>query len=301
MRAVLLLPALLVLAGCGGSSQVHYRNPALALDFPDPFVLKVGDTYYAYATNGNGKQVQTATSQDLVLWRPGPDALPHVAERWSFNGQTWAPEVLRIGDRYVLYYATNQQIGRAVATTPLGPFVDDSTAPLVAAPQLGGAIDPSPFRDDDGSLYLYWKNDGNAIGVKTKIWVQRLSPDGLRVVGPAFQTGEKNDAAWEGQVVEAPEMVEHDGRYDLFYSGSDYASDAYAVGYATCESAMGPCVDATENPILATACEAHGPGHNAVFGTWTAYHAWNAAHTRRQLWISKLDWKHGKPDVEGPC
>ena len=290
---------MLVAAGCGGGSKI--TNPVLARDFPDPFVLHVGDTYYAYATNGNGNQVQTATSKDLAHWTPGPDALPHVAPKWSFNGKTWAPEVLKIGDRYVLYYATNQQIGRAVATTPLGPFVDDSAAPLVAQPELGGAIDPSPFRDDDGSLYLYWKNDGNSLGTKTKIWVQRLSPDGLRVVGPAFQTGEVNDALWEGQVVEAPEMLEHDGRYYLFYSGNDYASDSYAVGYATCTSAMGPCVDAAENPILKTGCGAYGPGHNALFGDWTAYHAWNKTHTQRQLWISKLEWKNGKPVVDGPC
>jgi beta-xylosidase len=301
MKPALLLLALLVLAGCGGSSQPAIHNPVLALDFPDPFVLRVGDTYYAYATNGNGKQVQTATSNDLVHWTPGPDALPRVAEKWSFNGQTWAPEVLKTGDRYVLYYATNQQIGRAVATTPLGPFVDDSAAPLVAQPQLGGAIDPSPFRDDDGTLYLYWKNDGNSKGLKTELWAQRLSPDGLRVVGHAFQTGEVNDAFWEGQVVEAPEMWKHDGRYYLFYSGSDYASDAYAVGYATCKTALGPCVDAPENPILATTCGAHGPGHNALFETWTAYHSWNAAHTKRQMWISRLEWKKDKPVVDGPC
>jgi beta-xylosidase len=298
-RALLAFALVLVAAGCGGSPP-RVSNPVLARDFPDPFVLQDGGTYYAYATNGNGKQVQTATSKDLVHWTPGPDALPHVAS-WSFNGKTWAPEVLKVGDRYVLYYATNQQIGRAVAGTPLGPFVDDSAAPLVAQPKLGGAIDPSPFRDDDGDLFLYWKNDGNAIGVKTRIFVQRLSPDGLRGVGPAFETGEVNDALWEGQVVEAPEMAEHDGRYFLFYSGNDYASDSYAVGYATCTSALGPCKDAPESPILKTGCGAHGPGHNAVFGSWTAYHAWNAAHTQRQLWLSKLEWKDGKPVVDGPC
>jgi hypothetical protein len=96
-------------------------------------------------------------------------------------------------------------------------------------------------------------------------------------------------------------MWKHDGRYFLFYSGSDYTGDQYAVGYATCKTALGPCADAPENPILKTACDAHGPGHNALFETWTAYHSWNAAHTKRQLWISRLEWQDGKPVVDGPC
>jgi beta-xylosidase len=301
MRPALLLLALLVVAGCGGSSRPTIANPVLALDFPDPFVLQVGDTYYAYATNGNDKQVQTATSKDLQHWTPGPDALPTVAKKWAYNGATWAPEVMKIGDRYVLYYTTSQKIGRAVASTPLGPFVDDSSRPLVDQLTLGGSIDASPFRDDDGRLYLYWKNDGNSIGQKTRIWVQRLSPDGLRVVGNPVDTGEANDQVWEGQVVEGPTMWKHGGRYVLFYSGNDYASDAYAVGYATCKGPLGPCTDAPENPILTTKCAAHGPGHNAIFGAWTAYHSWNTAHTRRQLWISPLEWKDDKPVVDGPC
>ena len=308
MRRGLVLFALVLAAGCGGSSKpASFANPVLGQDFPDPFLLKDGGTYYAYATNGAGKQVQTATSKDLAHWTPGPDALPQVAPKWGYNGATWAPEVMKIGKRFVLYYTSSQKIGRAVATTPLGPFRDGSAKPLVDQLPLGGSIDASPFRDDDGSLYLYWKNDGNAIGKETDIWVQKLSRDGLRVVGPPKQTGEKNDQVWEGAVVEGPTMWKHDGRYFLFYSGNDYASDAYAVGYATCSGPLGPCKDAAENPILKTGCKAHGPGHNALLEsdgqTFIVYHAWRPLHAgdKRELWIDELEWQDGKPVVDGPC
>ena len=270
-------------------------------------MLKVGDTYYAYATNGNGMQVQTLTSKDLQHWRRGPDALPHVAEKWAYNGATWAPEVMKIGDRYVLYYTTSQRIGHAVADSPLGPFHDDSAAPFIAQMTLGGSIDASPFRDSDGKLYLYWKNDGNSIGQPTDIWVQRLSADGLSLVGSPRKTGETNDKVWESGVVEGPTMWKHDGTYLLFYSGGDYAGDDYAVGYATCAGPLGPCTDAPENPILKTACRAHGPGHNALLETdgetLIVYHAWRRLHAgdKRELWISPLDWHDGKPVVAGPC
>jgi beta-xylosidase len=270
-------------------------------------VLRAGDTYYAYATNGHGAQVQTATSKDLVHWRPGVDALPKVGT-WGYPGSTWAPEVLHDG-AYVLYYTASsgtQCIGRAVSDTPLGPFVDHWSAPLVCQKGDGGSIDPDPFRDADGSLYLYWKNDGNSAGKPTHIWVQRLSADGTRVVGTPHDTGETNDRVWEASVVEGPTMWRHDGRYYLFYSGGDYAADDYAVGYATCTSPLGPCTDAPENPILKTRCRAHGPGHDALIEvgrqTWIVYHAWRANHRAddRVLWIDKLDWQDGKPVVEGP-
>jgi beta-xylosidase len=304
MRLALVLTAALALSACGGGKQATFTNPVYGGDFPDPFVLKVGDTYYAYATNGAGKQVQTLTSKDLVHWQPGPDALPRVGS-WTFNGETWAPEVLkRSDDSFVLYYTATKCIGRAVASEPLGPFVDRAKKSLVCQSTLGGSIDPSPFRDDDGKLYLLWKNDGNAIGAPTEIYAQRLSPDGLRLVGKRT-TIEKNDVPWEASVVEGPMLWRHDARYFLFYSGNVYSGAGYAVGYATCESPLGPCKDAPENPILETTCEARGPGHNTLIEdaagqTWIVYHAWDAAYSKRRLWIDRLNWQDGKPVVDGP-
>jgi beta-xylosidase len=289
------------------AAAATFTNPVLNRDFPDPFVLKAGSTYYAYATNGNGRQVQTATSHDLVHWRPGRDALPRLG-KWAYPGSTWAPSVLRSRDgTYVLYYTASsgqQCIGRAVARSPRGPFVDRFAKPLVCQHGLGGSIDPSPFRDRDGSLYLYWKNDGNSIGLPTEIWAQRLSPDGTRLLGRPRRTGETNDAVWEGHVVEGPTMWEHARRYYLFYSGGDYADDTYAVGYATCATPLGPCKDAAEDPILKTRCRAHGPGGEALVDvgrrTWIVYHAWLPDHSRRVLWLDRLDWRNGKPVVHGP-
>jgi beta-xylosidase len=297
--------AALSLAACGDGSTATFTNPVYDRDFPDPFVLKVGDTYYAYATNGDGKQVQTATSDDLVHWTPGPDALPKVGS-WGYDGETWAPEVLRRDDgTYVLYYTANRCVGRAVSSEPLGPFVDRSPKPLVCQAKLGGSIDASPFRDPDGTLYLVWKNDGNAIAAPARIWAQRLSPDGLHLVGRRAAI-ERNDASWEGQVVEGPLLWSHDGTLFLFYSGNAYDRSSYAVGYATCDTPLGPCRDARENPILKSACRAEGPGHNALVEvdgrTWIVYHAWLPNHEgdRRALWVDRVDWEGGKPVVRGP-
>ncbi len=311
MRRLLVLPLVLLLAAaCGGDDPAaeRFTNPVYAHDFPDPFVLEVDGTYYAYGTNGGGKEVQTLTSADLVRWRPGRDALPDVGS-WAYPGKTWAPEVLARDDgTFVLYYTANggsQCIGRAVASAPAGPFTDEWQEPLVCQRSEGGSIDAHPFRDDDRSLYLLWKNDGNALGQPTHIYAQRLSDDGTQLTGePARLVA--NDVGWEGGVVEAPTLWKRDGRYYLFYSANQFDSDFYAVGYATCETPLGPCDDAPENPILASACAASGPGHQAIVRDddgepWIEYHAWPAGGAdQRDMWIDPLAWRDGKPDVVGP-
>ena len=311
VRGVLLAAVFACTAGCGGGEESQpFRNPVHPGDFPDPFVLEVDGSYHAYATNGPRGNVQTLTSTDLVHWRPRDDALPEVG-RWAYEGKTWAPEVLERDDgRYVLYYTANaaefgkQCIGAAVADEPRGPFVDARDQPLVCQDDEGGSIDPSPFRDEDRSLYLLWKNDGNCCNLDTWIYAAPLADDGLRLTGrPARLV--KQDAGWEADVVEAPTLWREGDSLYLFFSANAFESDLYAVGYATCERPLGPCTDADRNPILRSACRASGPGHQALVragdDTWILYHAWPGdSREKRVLWLDRLEWEGGQPTVQGP-
>ncbi len=293
-----------------------FKNPVLKQDYPDPHVIEVGDTYYLYATNGSGRNVQAARSQDLVKWELLTDAMP-VLGKWVKPGLTWAPEVMQIGEQFILYYtardkASNKQcVGVAVADKPEGKFKDTREGPLVCQVEEGGTIDASPFQDGD-KLYLLYKNDGNCCGFATYLYIQEMAPDGLSLVGEPVRLV-RNDKVWEGRVVEAPTMWKQDDQYYLFFSGNDYAGIPYAVGYATCESAMGPCEDAPENPILKSALRKPpviGPGHQTIVldkdgETWLVYHAYEVTTggtktNRRMVWIDQLDWENGKPVVRGP-
>jgi beta-xylosidase len=317
------------LAGCGSGSDTPaatsspaagssaaaetFTNPVYDENFPDPGVLRVGEDYYAYGTNNSGANVPTLTSPDLVSWTPGPDAMPDVG-KWAVGGNTWAPEVIAVGRRYVLYYtarsvATGKQcIGRAVAAEPTGPFADPAPEPLVCEVAEGGSIDASPFRDRDGKLYLHWKNDGNCCGKPVRLYARPLSSDGLRLTGTRT-TLLTNTKPWQGNLVESPEMVRHGSDYVLFYSANAYDSDKYAVGYARCRSAVRPCSDTAE-PVLKSSGEAAGPGHPYVVTddggqTWLLYHAWppeaiGSTSPGRQLWLDRLEWEGGRPVVRGP-
>jgi beta-xylosidase len=283
-----------------------------AENFPDPHVIAVGDMFYAYATNGDAGNLPVIRSADLHSWEAAGDAMPELAS-WVFAGRTWAPGVVAVDDSFIAYYTAAQLgtglqcVGRAVADDPEGPFIDDSDAPLICQEGEGGSIDASPFRASDGSLYLYWKNDGNCCGLDTWLYGQRLTDDGMSLVGePVRLLGQ--DVDWEGDLVEAPFMWSRDGQLYLFYSANAFDSPDYAVGYATCDAPLGPCAKAAENPILRTSEVVEGPGHNSVIEfdgrTWIAYHAWPpdffASSDVRSLWISELTWQDGRPVVDGP-
>ncbi len=319
---IILLVFVLLLLGVSVSAQSTetFQNPIINANFPDPFLLKDGDTYYAYSTNSNSRNIPTATSTDLVHWTIGRDALPSLPRWVDLNTRNvWAPEVIKIGDEYLMYYTARdresdkQCIGLAVATAPQGPFRDTSETPFICQADEGGSIDASPFRDADGTLYLYWKNDGNCCMMPTYLYGQSLSPDGRSLTGEAVRLV-RNDMPWKGPVVEAPTMWIQDGHYYMFYSANVYAGEAYAVGYATCEGPLGPCIDAEENPILASDMTNQplvvGPGHQTVFSddagnTWMVYHIWQVTPggqrtDNRIVWLDRVLWEERRPVVQGP-
>jgi len=331
LRNVRLLAALLLTSWAVGASAEPSFVPVYRDNFADPHIVPHGGEFIAYSTN-YGLNLPMLTSRDLVHWTPVTgadgkpvDGLPRLGS-WAKTERTWAPEVIQIGPKWLLYYTAanpstkTQCVGVAVADGPKGPFIDSSSKPLVCQPSEGGTIDANPFRDADGKLYLYYKSDGNAVGKRSIVWGQRLSDDGFQLVGDAVPLIQ-DDQKWEFKLVEAPAMVKSPGGYQMFYSAAYYGWDypnerlsRYATGYANCSGPLGPCKDAPENPLLHSFNDREagclsGPGHPAIFSVgarhFIAFHAWAANsgckpfEPERYLYIAPLFWKDGKPHL-GP-
>jgi hypothetical protein len=255
-------------------------------DLADPFVLSVdrpiGKRLFVFGTQTPDANIPVLITKGIVRSEKVEDALPALPA-WAKDGGSWAPSVLAADDGFVLYYTTTeaasglQCISRATGSRAEGPFTDRSRRPLVCPTDLGGAIDPSPFVADDGASYLLWKADGNCCGLPTRIYSQPLSEDGLQLAGPP-QELLASTQAWEAGVVEAPAMVEHDGRLSLFYSGNFWDSASYAIGYASCDTPLGPCRKPLDQPWLASSPQAAGPGGQEFFrdagGLHMVFHAW---------------------------
>ncbi len=251
-------------------------------DFPDPAVILVGQTYYAYATNSVAGNIQIIESTDRTNWTVVGSALPSLPA-WAQSHYTWAPSVAMIGGSFVLYYAANvagsgkECISVATATRPQGPFVDRSTAPLECQPALGGSIDPASFIDPNGGLYLLWKSGGPG---SSRIWSEQLNGTGTAFAPGATPTVLLTPGQpWEAGTVEAPDLVAAGGRYLLFFSGNNWNGANYAVGVATCSGPSGTCADSSTSPILSSGPGVAGPGGESVFtdpsgAYWIAFHGW---------------------------
>lgn len=286
-------------------------NPVVQDDFPDPDVLEVDGVYYAYATNGNNRNVRVSRSTDLETWEEMGDALPELPS-WVIPNKTWAPEVTEIAPgQYVLYFtATNyrptlQCIGAAVADDPLGPFDVVGDEMLVCPEDEGGAIDAATFLDDDGTRYLLWKNDGNCCGLDTWLQMAPLSKDGLQLDGPTTKLV-KQDQDWEGNLVEAPTLLLEEDTYVLLYSANDYGGAAYAVGYATAAEVTGPYTKAPEPLLTSDSLDGQyvGPGGQDVVTAADGqdillFHSWYADLSYRGMNAIPLTWTQAPPSDDG--
>ena len=311
-----LTPAAAPAAGAGGwpsAASVRLSPPAAPGAFPDPFVVAAGDRYVAFATNGEGRNVRVRESPDLRCWQERPDALP-VLPSWATPGRTWSPAVLERNGVWVMWYATRhavtgrQAISAAVGSDPLGPYHDTGEAPAVFQRDEGGSIDPSPFVDRDGTAYLVWKADANALGRTAVLYGAPLDASATALAAEPVPLL-RRDQRWERPLVEAPCVTRWgEKRYLLFYSGSTWESDRYAIGYAVAGHPLGPWrKETTRRPWASSSAGVAGPGGQEVFTgldgvRYLAYHAWDAGAVgggrgsggrggggRRALRIGRLD------------
>lgn len=151
-------------------------------------------------------------------------------------------------------------IGVATSSNPEGPYTSGSDKPLICPIAQGGAIDASHFKDDDGSVYMTYKIDGNAIGsggscgntdapiVPTPIMLQKVAADGFTLQGPPTTILDRDSA--DGPLVEAPSIAKKGGQYYLFFSSNCWSSEQYDTSFAIASSIAGPYTKS--GPLLVT-------------------------------------------------
>jgi len=311
-----------------GVDTLMYKNPVWPDYFADPFVLRVGDCYYAYGTGSdvdhgrqnNGRMFPVLQSRDLVSWTYLGGALEPLAN--SGSSPYWAPEVAERDGTFFMYYAVDMRLRIATSGDPGGPFVDQGRDLF---PDEPFSIDASPFRDPrDGKWYLYFAKDYFDERVGTGTAVVPLGDDMMtplaapQVVVRAssdWQIFQRNrhwyDRDWEAwHTVEGPFVIAHGGKYFCLYSGGCWETSDYGVSYAIADHPLGPWRDewSTRGPAVLKGIpdQVLGPGHNSVVRgpdgktDFVVYHAWDAARTARRLCIDPLIFSKNGPRCDGP-
>ncbi|MDQ6531407.1 glycoside hydrolase family 43 protein [Flavobacterium sp. LHD-85] len=238
----------------------------------DPTIFYENGVYYLYGTTTgdfpNGEGFQVYTSSDLKKWNGPVGAQNGLAlkkgEAYGTKG-FWAPQVFRYNNKFHMIYTADENIAMASSDSPLGPFKNDSKAPMFNS---GKQIDPFVFVDQDGKKYLYHVRLTNG----NRIFVAELKDDLSGIKEETLKECISGVLPWENTqnvswpVTEGPTVLKHNDLYYMIYSANDFRNPDYAVGYATAKSPLGPWEKATESPIISKKdVGINGVGHGDVF------------------------------------
>ncbi len=318
-------------------ARFNYCNPVHPNDFADPFVWAADGGYFAIGT-GRGEASGAAagqgvfpllTSSDLVHWQASGRALTRPDP--ALGDTFWAPEVVAADGRWYLYYSVGfadrrHQLRVAVAPAPQGPYID--TAQLTDPEQVAFAIDPHPFRDEDGRWFLFHARDfldtthgtraGTALVVQPLATMTQLAPGPVHTVARArldwqrFAAGRAMyGATYDWHTLEGPCVVRAHGLYWCLYSGGNWQNDSYGVDFVSATQVLGAWVDEGDDAgprVLRTVPDrVIGPGHCSVVASlgepgrrFIVYHAWDADGQARRMCIDPLQLDAGGPGCGGP-
>ena len=288
-----------------------YSNPVIDYSLPDPSIIKGEDGYfYLYATE-DIRNLPIHRSKDLVNWEfLGTAFTDESRPDFEPNGGIWAPDINKIGDKYVLYYSMSVWggewtcgIGCAVSDRPEGPFKDCGMMFRSNGIKVQNSIDPF-YIEDNGHKYLFW-------GSFRGIYAIELSEDGL-----SLKSG-SSPVQIAGTAYEGTYIHKRGGYYYMFASiGSccEGLKSTYTTVVGRSTSLFGPYLDKKGQSMMDNHHEIliHkndsfvGTGHNSEIvsdnaGTdWLFYHAVSVANPDgRVLMLDKIDWIDGWPSVEG--
>lgn len=283
MRKIVLLIGLILMAS---TSLVAQKFPKVILsgDYPDPSIMRDGKDYYMthspfYYMPG----FLIWHSQDLMNWEPVCRVMP------EYDGSAMAPDLLKYGDTFYIYYpaaGTNWVIWAKDIKGPWSKPVDLKVS----------GIDPGHIVDKQGNRYLY-VDKGEVI---------RLTEDGLSTIGKKQKVyeGWLYPDKWDTECMclESPKLNYHNGYYYLTSAQGGTAGPAtsHMVVSARSKSIMGPWENSPYNPVVhiysATDnwwSKGHGTLIDDVNGNWwIVYHAYaKGYHTLgRQTLIEPIEW-----------
>ena len=249
-------------------------------DHADPSVVKIGSTYWASATSSNWFPAYPLLhSKDLINWKTKGyvfNTLPAWADYYF-----WAPEISYENGKVYIYYAAHKKGGNlclavASADKPEGPYTDHG--PLMC--EVAGSIDAFPMRDENGKLYLIWKEDGNSVKKPTPIWAMEMNEERTQLVGEKKMLF-KNELPWEKKLVEGVSMIRHGDYYYAFYAAAGCCGSGcdYVTGVARSKNLLGPWDKYEKNPLLKNndnwMCPGHGTPIEKEGKFYFLYHGYN--------------------------
>nr|WP_319219606.1 arabinan endo-1,5-alpha-L-arabinosidase [uncultured Trichococcus sp.] len=126
-----------------------------------------------------------------------------------------------------------------------------------------GGHDPTMIQDRKSGLYYLFSTDSVVEGTYTSGIQVRKSADRIHweYLGTAFEGVPEEAFAWtNAEGLWAPEIIEYEGQYRMYYSASTFGSTTSCIGLATAPELQGPW----EHQALVVRTDSKIAAHNAI-------------------------------------
>lgn len=277
---------------------VLYAQPGI--HDPSTTIKNTDGRYWHFAT-GNGIYTISSATTDFSSWQAENTVFPvGTWPSWiasyvtNFQGNFWAPEVVKIGSTYYCYYScagdgAAAAIGLATATNLSGPWTDKGM--IVAG---NNCIDPAILIDGT-NMYMTYGNWQSGIDM-----IQLNATTGLRL----------NTNRWDlvaGQV-EGPGIMKRNSYYYLFFQRGlccNGVNSGYYMQVGRATSPTGPYYDQNGIDLMNTGGTTFlpnkngryiGPGHFGYGESTLSYHFYDGNDNGApKLMTTTLGWSNDWP------
>jgi arabinan endo-1,5-alpha-L-arabinosidase len=254
-------------------------------------MIRNNDGRYWIFTTGDGIWCMSSGNSGFSDWRA--ESTPFAPGTWpgwinnyvdGFGGFFWAPDVIKIGGTYYLYYScagngAPAAIGLATASDLSGPWTDQGM--IVAG---NNAIDPAVYYDN-GRLWMAWGNWQSGVDI-----CELNASNGKRLNSTSYHLVDGH--------VEAPGLYKSGNYYFLFYQRGlccDGVNSTYYMVVARSTSITGPYTD--ERVFLPNKNgNIIGPGHFGYGEGKLTYHYYDGNDNgAAKLMITTMGISNGWP------
>lgn len=278
-----------------GAEVIHHTpyNPIVTHQYTaDPTARVINGKIYVYPSSdmvcpeGKGSNgfcmpgYNVYSTEDLTNWTDHGNVINHNNIPWVKKESygMWAPDTIEHKGKFYMFYpgiSENgkhfREIGVAVADHPEGPFVAREN--YIEGTQ---GIDPSPFIDDDGRIYLYWGGGENLNVVELNQDMSKIisKPQKLQGLPPKYKEG--------------PFMFKRNGLYYFTFPHAPHGSEEIAYGTAT--SPLGPI--SYQGKILERWKDGQWTNHHSIIeyqGQWYIFYHHNDVSQHKNLRSMSVD------------
>jgi arabinan endo-1,5-alpha-L-arabinosidase len=300
----------------GGSTDTGSANqPTKNITVPaslgvhDPSrIINDNGSYYFYGTSGNLSGWYTTDGKN---WKQTPavfkNGLPSsILQLVPVNNGVWAPDVIYSPTLkvFLMYYSIanwddpkKSAIGLVTSPT-LNPNAanykwTDHGVVISRTDATGSTIDPAPFYDTAGNLWLSYGSGYSSVN----------RTHGINIIALDKNTGLRSDNTVHTQLscgCEGSYVQPHDGYYYLFWNTGGCCSGAastYTIHVARSTSVTGPYTE-NSSKFFSSTGNIHGPGHIGILSEngkdYYSYHYYpNSGGS--VLGLGTITWSGGWP------